>query len=196
MHGVDGIRKYSADLCGLGGREGAASPNFLLKRFAFDELHPQASQAIKTIGAMNRHNIRMSHTAEEMSFSDEGRTIRFDIAARSQQLQGDIASQPWVTSTIDVPVRTRPNEFNDFKVAPITSGWQSVGNDWKIGADVSIRRGIVRTSNRIDLLEYLDEIRGQVPSLRFGFPVDRLAVGQAQGKRDKGIVRHRTLRIR
>jgi len=62
---------------------------------------------------------------------------------------------------------------------------------------VALVRGVdafVRTSDGFDLLEYLKKSKVNRPGLRFGFPVDRLAVGQTQGKSDKGIVWQRTPR--
>src|SRR5262245_46314962 len=132
-----------------------------------------------------------------MAFSDEHRTTGFSSASRSQQLQRDIPAQACVMSAVDVAIRTRADEFNDFEMTPMTSGRKSTHHFWGIGADESIRWSVVpvRTSDRVDLLEHLDERRSQVPSLGFGFPVDRLSVGHTQRKHDKGIVRHRELSI-
>jgi len=107
MHGLERIAKDRTNLCDFVRRESASSPNFLFERLAFNQLHPQASLAIHAIGTMNRHDVCVSDSAEEMALSDQRRRLRFDCVSRSQQLQSDISAKARVTSAINVSARTR-----------------------------------------------------------------------------------------
>ena len=119
VHGGERGAQIEADERRFARAERAARLHGLLERLAAHELHPQADATVVLLGAVDLHDVRVTHAREPPRlFEDAGVCASALIALVVQQLERDFAVERRVPRAIDLAGRPVADAIEERRGGP------------------------------------------------------------------------------